>query len=222
MNTFNTVSIGIKLIQIEDIYDGKLYKEHSRPNHILSFRENISLLWNTDGIPVFKSSTFSIWPIYFIINELPYKLRMCKQNCLLGGLWFGYTKPNMQLFLKPIWSVLSMLESTGIEVCATIDGVVRRMICRVILLGGTCDLPARSIVANFKQYNGFYGCAKCLQPGVTLSLGPKSHTHVYPFIESNPSGPLRSHKQTLEDVAHYMSTGTTRNGVLGQSWLGSL
>ena len=71
---------------IEDIYDGKLYKEHSKPNGILSCPENISLLWNTDGIPVFKSSNYSLWPMYFVINELPYKLRMCKQNCLLGGV----------------------------------------------------------------------------------------------------------------------------------------
>ncbi len=53
---------------IEDIYDGKLYRDLSKPNGILSFRENISLLWNTDGIPVFKSSNFSIWPVYFIIT----------------------------------------------------------------------------------------------------------------------------------------------------------
>jgi hypothetical protein len=32
-------------------------------------------VWNTDGVPIFKSSGFSIWPIFLIINELPYHLR---------------------------------------------------------------------------------------------------------------------------------------------------
>ena len=35
----------------------------------------ISLIFNTDGIPVFKSSNLSFWPLYLLIIELPYKLR---------------------------------------------------------------------------------------------------------------------------------------------------
>ena len=37
--------------------------------------DNISFLINTDGVPVFKSSKVSIWPLYLIINELPYGKR---------------------------------------------------------------------------------------------------------------------------------------------------
>ena len=128
----------------------------------------------------------------------------------------------MQLFLKPIWSVLSKLESTGIKLSIKIDGIIHHLTSRVILLAGTCDLPAKSLINNFRQYNGFYGCAKCLQPGITLTLGPRSHTHIYPYIDDNPSGPQRTHEQTFEDVAHVMSTGVARNGVLGPSWFQSL
>ena len=32
----------------------------------------ISVIFNTDGIPVFRSSGFSFWPL---INELPYRMR---------------------------------------------------------------------------------------------------------------------------------------------------
>ena len=128
----------------------------------------------------------------------------------------------MQIFLRPIRKVLSKLESSVVKVCAKIEGVVHDIISRVILLVGTCDLPAKGAVVNFKQYNGFYGCAKCLQPGRTLTLGPRSHTHIYPFIVDNPSEPLRSHQQTLEDIQHYLSSGTIQNGVLGPTWLGTL
>ena len=45
---------------IEDIYDGEVYKRHTGSNGILSDERNISLMWNTDGIPLFKSSKFAI------------------------------------------------------------------------------------------------------------------------------------------------------------------
>ena len=82
----------------EDIYDGSEYKKHCNPG-ILYFQHNVSLLWNTDGVPVFKSSKFSIWPLYFIINELPFGKRTKRENMLFAGLWFGETKPFMLTFL---------------------------------------------------------------------------------------------------------------------------
>ena len=145
MNIFNIDST--EKTNIEDIFDGKLYKEHFKPNGILSFKQNISLLWNTDGIPVFKSSNYSLWPFYFIINELPYRLRMCKQNSLVRGLWLGSSKPNMQLFLRPIHKVLSKLESVGMKVCAKIEGTYGDIVTKVILLVGTCNLPATYVRA---------------------------------------------------------------------------
>jgi len=86
----------------EDIYDGKLYKELMTPNGILSSKNNISLTWNVDGLPLFKSSKFSLWPLYFIINEFPYKLWTLKENKIIAGLWFGKCKPSMNIYLKPI------------------------------------------------------------------------------------------------------------------------
>ena len=86
------------------------YKELSKPNGIKSNPANLSLLWNTDGVPIFEYSDYSIRPLYFSINELPYEHRMRKQNVLLGGLWFGDAKPNMHVFLQPIINVLQRLE----------------------------------------------------------------------------------------------------------------
>lgn len=37
--------------------------------------------------------------------------------------------------------------------------------CRIALIGCTCDLPAKALVLNAIQYNGFYGCSHCLQEG---------------------------------------------------------
>ena len=75
------------------------------PKQFLSFPGNISFTWNADGIPVFKSSKYNIWPLYFAINELPIHKHRCADNLLLAGLWFGYQKPNMLTFLKPFVEV---------------------------------------------------------------------------------------------------------------------
>ena len=60
--------------EYRDICDGDVYQQLVRDG-FLAKRENISLLFNTDGIPVFKSSGFSFWPLFLLINELPYRMR---------------------------------------------------------------------------------------------------------------------------------------------------
>ena len=56
---------------IEDVYDGQLYKEHSSPGGFLSDPNNISFLGNTDGVALIKSTSYGVWPVYLIINEIP-------------------------------------------------------------------------------------------------------------------------------------------------------
>lgn len=63
---------------IHDICDGKLYKERFRKDGYFHGATDaqlgelhISLQMNTDGVSLFRSSNFCIWPIYFVINELP-------------------------------------------------------------------------------------------------------------------------------------------------------
>lgn len=70
---------------LEDVYDGMLYKKWSAPGQPLSNPDNISLSWNTDGIPLGKSSHQQIYPMYVMINELPPKLRV--KNMLMVGIW---------------------------------------------------------------------------------------------------------------------------------------
>lgn len=74
-------------------------------------KNNLSLKVNTDGVPIFKSSGFSLWPAYFEINELPPKKRRQVNNMILGGLWFGEHKPVMTTFLQPFKDALSTLET---------------------------------------------------------------------------------------------------------------
>ena len=56
---------------IEDVYDGALYQRKFVPGGFLSERYNISVKVNTDGVAIFRSSQFGVWPLFLLVNELP-------------------------------------------------------------------------------------------------------------------------------------------------------
>lgn len=203
-----------------DVYDGDLYKSYYEKEGPLSKQENVSFTFNTDGAPVFKSSKISVWPLFLVINELPYKLRMLKENMLMAGLWFGPHKPAMGTFLSPFLDCFKKLHE-GIQCFCPLLG---NFICRAYLLCGTADLPARCLVCNSVQYNGSFSCWKCMQKGETSERG-KGHTHVFPYISANPKGPERTVYDVHRDAQQAMNnleqrkTGYSVNGVKGPSWL---
>ena len=60
---------------IEDVYDGSLHQSKCGPGGFLSKEYNLSLKLNTDGVAIFHSSQFGVWPLFFLVNELPPLLR---------------------------------------------------------------------------------------------------------------------------------------------------
>ena len=54
---------------------GRLYQELLKGGFIEASSHYVSVTLNTDGIPVFKSSNFEFWPLFMLINELPYGMR---------------------------------------------------------------------------------------------------------------------------------------------------
>lgn len=154
---------------IEDIYNGEVYKKFTAFNGPLNDPKKISLTWNTDGIPIFKSSKLSVWPFCLIINELNFVQRTKRENMVLACLWLGDTKPSMLTFLEPICSTLSKIEREGVTV--QFAGAKEPFNAKVFTIAGTCDLPAKALVLNSVQFNGRFGCLKCTQPGQTVRSG---------------------------------------------------
>ena len=199
---------------IEDIYDGSNYQQHMKDGKFLSRKENISFTWNTDGISVFKSSNYSIWPIYLAINELSLDKRWNSNNTILAGLWLGHQKPDMLLFLKLFTESLTTLYSEGVRFSS--PDIQETFICRVMLLCGTCDLPAKAIVYNMLQFNGYYGCSLCKQSGKQLTTGK---VHIYPYIHDNPLGPIWTNDEIESQSLEAVVTANPVFGVKGPSWL---
>ncbi|XP_073716926.1 uncharacterized protein [Misgurnus anguillicaudatus] len=191
---------------VQDIFDGAMYKSVDLLNDPGQF--NLSLTWNVDGVPIFKSSPFHIWPIQVVINELPPDMR--NKHVLLAGLWFGASKPEMNYFLQAFVDECIQLEQEGLLVQHR--GQSTQM--RVFNLVCVCDSVARCSVQNTKQFNGEYGCNWCYKKGEIVAKG-NGFTRVY-ASQQRDARP-RTHSQHFDDVKRAVETGTCVNGVKGPS-----
>ncbi len=104
-----------RLSEIEDVYDGQLYCDLMKPGEFLANLRNISFQLNTDGVALFHSSNFGIWPIYHKINELPLEKRSILKNKILAAIWLGETHPVVNTFFKPIYETMLELFRDGIK-----------------------------------------------------------------------------------------------------------
>ena len=191
---------------LRDVWDGLYIKTDSNDD---SSRKTIYLLVSTDGVPLYKSSTVSLWPVSFIILNLPPTIRMNSENIILSGFWVG-SKPIMRLLFAPILDNLSQLESSGLEIRTS--SVIHYIFVKLAM--GIFDLPAKAAVLNAKQFNGKYGCSVCMHPGNRLS----NNSRIYP--------PHHYRERTHADILHNAETAEKNKvavkGIIGASPLGSV
>jgi hypothetical protein len=141
---------------ISDICDGQMYSEFSNRR---KGEYAISLLGSTDGVVTFETTSTSLWPVQFIVLELPPYER--KKYPIVSSLWFAKGKPNCNALLREFCEEVKELSNKGFVwkrgeefVTSTVD-----------LLGFCCDAVARAPVQNFTQFNGYFGCSWCEHSG---------------------------------------------------------
>ncbi len=123
----------------------------------LSKPENTGLVLCSDGVPTFKSSKGSLWPVYLMVTSIPPHKRNRVDNLIVAALWYGHVKPPMNLLLQPILETISSIEKDGIS--------HKEVVIRAKLMQAVFDLPAKSSATCTKQFNGEYGCFYCVQKG---------------------------------------------------------
>ena len=77
----------------------------------------------------------------------------------------------------------------------SVDCNGRNLICCAICLLGATDLPGKSAVQAFTQFNGKCGCSFCEQKGEVVSVG-KGHSRCYPYTAGPPNN-LRNSKKVF-------------------------
>jgi len=172
----------------------------------------LTLMFNCDGVPVFRSSGCSIWPILCTVNELPPKLR--RKNVLLVALWFESGKPDMDIFFQPFVNEMIKLRDVGF----TWMHNKKRVNTKVMVLVGVCDAVARPLLQNLKQFNGKLGCGFCLDAGVRTAQG-RGSTRAYPYKTDSM---LRTDASTRELGQRAFETGSENLGVKGPTILSLL
>lgn len=191
---------------IRDIFDGNMMKTYIQNGTMGKW--DVSLLWNSDGVPVFESSQYSLWPIQFTINELPPNIR--KDHVMLSSLWFGKSKPVMNTFLKPFITEMQSLQDHGLE---WFNGEVIRK-SRVFAVVSACNSVARPLLKHSMQFNGKYGCDWCLYRGERVAKG-HGYVNVYPFVD--PPAERRELNLWEDDAIQASQDGCPVNGVKGVS-----
>lgn len=190
--------------QITDVTSAECYKRLRKARNLS--KDDLTLLINTDGSPVWKSSKTSIWPLQFIVNELPPKVRF--KHPILAGLWFGKKHPNMQLFLHTF-----VKELNGMKAIKW-NHEAHTHVSKVAVLGCSVDAPARAATLNMVNFNGYFGCPWCLIPG--------EHTEgsMRYIIYEPPEA--RTSEMMVQDMKLALRFKDTINGIKGPSALVNL
>ena len=112
--------------------------------------DQINLIVNPDGIPVFKSSNIPLWLIL----------------CMFGGfypflvaVYSGEKKPNdVNSFLGDFLQEYELLKKKN-----QFDFQHKHYTVKIIAF--VCDGPARQFLKSIKSHNAYYGCERCLVHG---------------------------------------------------------
>lgn len=190
---------------LRDIYDGKNYRKFVESLELSDRNNFVSATFNTDGAPLFESSAYSIWPIYMMLNELPFSVR--SSELIVVGLWFGKSKPNMNIFLKPFVDDMNRLSKDGVK--CNIDN--EESLIKVFCLTCCVDSIARAPMQGLTQFNGKYGCNWCLHPGkwVTSDANPDCGSHKYPMLDFTPAS------RNDKDSRQHMEEGSENTPCFG-------
>lgn len=121
----------------------------------------LTLSFNVDGLPLFKSSQTQFWAIACCVHEF------VDSQPFLVGLYCGPRKPeSAEDFLRPLIDELKSLTSVILE-CDN-----ERY--RVKVLSFICDTPARCFIKGAKIFHAYYGCEYCIQKGERLKEAGKT------------------------------------------------
>ena len=124
-------------------------------NKLASFRDihqDIELNINIDGLPIFKSSNLSLWPILIQFD--------CFQPIAIA-FYCGRTKPPFDQFLNDFVAELNHLMENGI----VISGQQRSVQVKCF----SSDAPARSAMKGIVLHSGYHSCEKCTIKGVSAN-----------------------------------------------------
>lgn len=201
-------------LYMRDICDGKMYRKLCEPGNFLCNESHFSVIFNTDGIPLYSSTGEKLWPIFLCVNEIPVEQRFTRENTVLVGIWQGKGSPPFASYMTAFSKKMVDLYVTGFEITVSSESVC----VKLATLVGTVDLQAKAYCLNMTQHNGEFGCITCEESGEVVVQG-KGHSRCYPY---RPFGECRSIRQS-EEITSTLAPAATKakrlKGICGKSGL---
>ena len=140
---------------------------------------DVSLQFNIDGLPIFKSTRIQLWPILAMI-----KATGLKSKPFVCGLFLGRQKPPIKFLDQFALEMINLMDN-GLE--------YNNHHCRVHIHSFVCDTPARCLIKQTKLYSGYQGCDKCSQNG--LYDGRMTFPEIGHALRTNETFRQREHPQ---------------------------
>lgn len=96
----------------------------------------------------------------------------------------------------------------------------KSFICKCLTIAISCDLPAKWMVYNTKQFNGFFGCHKCQIEGISIGKGGGT---VRCFSYKDAINATKRTKQSyLANATVAVRNGKPEKGIFGPSVIAEL
>ncbi|KAJ8670914.1 hypothetical protein QAD02_002173 [Eretmocerus hayati] len=192
----------IKPKAITDIHDAEIYRNTRSPD---DSKEDVIVLKasvNIDGGSMHGTTRFSLWPILFLINELPQKLRL--KTTILAAVLLTCCEPNFHLMNSFVGSFLQQIDGFMNQGMLFFDKLQRksyRIFLKPIIFA--VDTVARPILQARKQYNAHHGCSWCYAFGEKIGS--------MRFFKKHGT-PLRSQEVYLDDLKKRKHVKRGKNG----------
>ena len=133
---------------------------------------SISLLLFFDGASFTKTGKGKLWAIFGFIINLPPSIRNFFYNILklffITGSFFNFNG----IFNKHMNDFKEMLQN-GINLG---DKTIM-----IYIFGAIADALGTALICNCKQFNGQFGCLKCVHPGTTIGKKRVYSTQIEPI-----------------------------------------
>ncbi|XP_067207385.1 uncharacterized protein [Linepithema humile] len=178
---------------------------------------DLTLILNTDGVSLMKSSKAQFWPLMFMIAEIPEYLR--ESFLVVTGLWYDERKPLMNTYLQPFCSKLQDCFNAGVNWIdpKTNESGNSKIVAPLIV----ADAPCRAEMQNISYYNGRFGCNNCeiKTKKCTVVETGKKRIRIYPFINEIT---LRTGEKMEKQGKKAAKQNTIIKGVKGRSIIAAL
>ena len=169
----------------------------------------VDLTIYTDGVNPFRNSDYCFWPIFFTINQIPYKHRFLLENIIIVGIFFGKFKPTIDTLID-----LSLRKHlAGFNDGFNLNGKVYKLNLKFLV----ADKPAKAETLCMTSHNSTHFCHACLKTSVRRQVNNNWHTFV-PFVRDEVIR-MRNKAGFLAMGHDASSTGRVNVGIKGTSFL---